>query len=87
MDHALLEGCILKALPNLPDAQVHSILSVLDELGVETEEELQFVVPADLDNIPAIKARKLLKFWRSKGEKIKCNFTWGLSNFCYILNV
>lgn len=84
MDSPLLEGCIQKALPNLPDSQVQSILSVLDKLGVETEDDLHFVQPSDLENLPPVKARKLLQFWKNKGKRVNHSGSFNQVGACSV---
>lgn len=66
-----VEDVIKRAIPDLQDRDYHNLLTRLDQIGVKSDCDLQFVTLKDLkDIIPLIAGRKLMHFLKT-GEMSK----------------
>ena len=75
MDKPIDASCVSTTL-SLSDLQLQTLLSKLDELGVEFQSELKYVVESDLlDILKPVHIRKLLSAWNSAGTFISLNDT------------
>lgn len=63
-----LEEFVKKATPGLASDKLHTVLKLLEYVGVESVDDLAFVQEKDLLIVlPPIKARRLIQNWSCNG--------------------
>jgi len=64
-----IQDAVLSSLPFLTDETLTSLLECLEELGIESKNDMQFLQENDLEKyLTPLQRRKLVNDWKHKGE-------------------
>lgn len=70
MNRQDIQDEVLSSLPGLSDELLTSLLEGLEELGIESKNDLQFLQEKDLVKyLRPIQCRKLINGWKNEGTK------------------